>query len=65
MVDAERRVLWKAWLSVALIVCAVLIVRALPEPYRGIIDAGVAVALSIGLGALIIGYLAAVRTKRG
>lgn len=65
MVHAERRVLAKAWLSVALIVCAVLVVKALPEPYRGIIDAGVAVALGIGLGSLILGYVAAVRGKRG
>jgi hypothetical protein len=65
LVHAERRVLWRAWISVALIVCAVLIVKALPEPYRGIIDAGVAVALAIGLGSLIQGYVAAVRSKRG
>lgn len=65
LVHAERRVLLKAWLSVALIVCAVVIVKALPEPYRGIIDAGVAVALGIGLGSLILGYVAAVRSKRG
>lgn len=62
---ASRRELVKAWVSVALIVCAVVIVKALPEPYRGIIDAGVAVALGIGLGSLIVGFVAAVRSKRG
>lgn len=65
MVHAPRREVVKAWVSVALIVCAVVIVKALPEPYRGIIDAGVAVALGIGLGSLIVGYVAAVRSKRG
>lgn len=44
-----------AWLSVALITLAVLLVRQLPEPWRGVIDAGVAVALSIGLGSLTLG----------
>jgi hypothetical protein len=43
----------------------VFIVRALPEPYRGIVDAGVAVALAIGLVSLILGYIAVVRSKRG
>lgn len=65
LVQADKRALLRAWTGVALIVCAVFIVRALPEPYRGIIDAGVAVALAIGLGSLIFGYLAAVRSKRG
>ncbi|HET8938379.1 MAG TPA: hypothetical protein VFN67_33275 [Polyangiales bacterium] len=65
LVHAERRERVKAWISVALIVCAVVIVKALPEPYRGIIDAGVAVALAIGLGSLISGFVAAVRSTRG
>lgn len=65
LVQAETRTLWRAWLGVALIVCAVLTVRAVPEPYRGIIDAGVAVALGIGLVSLVFGYLAAIRKKRG
>jgi hypothetical protein len=65
LVHAERRALVKAWISVALIVCAVVIVKALPEPYRGIIDAGVAVALAIGLGSLVSGFVAAVRSTRG
>jgi hypothetical protein len=65
MVQAETRALLRAWLGAALIVCAVFIVRALPEPYRGTVDAGVAVALAIGLVSLILGYIAVVRSKRG
>jgi hypothetical protein len=65
LVQAERRTLLRAWLGVALIVSAIFIVRAMPEPYRGIVDAGVAVALCIGLGSMIAGYVAAVRSKRG
>jgi hypothetical protein len=65
LVQAETRTVLRAWLGVVLIVCAVFIVRALPEPYRGIIDAGVAVALGVGLISLLSGYLAAIRKKRG
>jgi hypothetical protein len=65
LVQADKRALLRGWVGVALIVCAVFIVRALPEPYRGIVDAGVAVALAIGLGSLVFGYVAVVRSKRG
>jgi hypothetical protein len=64
LVQAEPRVLRRGWLSVFLICCAVVIVREVPEPYRGIVDAGVAVALGIGLFSLICGYIAAVRSKQ-
>jgi hypothetical protein len=48
----------RAWLGVALIVAAVLAVRALPAPWRGIVDGGVAVALVWGLGALLSRFVA-------
>jgi hypothetical protein len=51
--DAPRAVA-RAWAGVALIVLAVVAVRELPEPWRGVIDAGVASALSWGLGALLL-----------
>ena len=38
----------------AMIICFVLIVRSLPQPWRGILDAGVVAGL--GLGVLSIGY---------
>lgn len=43
----------RAWLSSTLIVGAVLLVRALPDPWRGIIDVAVAAALAWGLLAII------------
>lgn len=61
LVRAEPAELRRAWVSVALIASAVLIVRRLPEPYRGMIDAGVAVALCIGLGSLLIRFASVVR----
>jgi len=42
----------------------VMAVRQLPDPYRGIVDAGVSVALTIGWLSLMRGYLAAVRGDR-
>lgn len=63
LVQAQPAALRRAWLSVTLIAGAVMVVRQLPEPYRGIIDAGVAVALSIGLASLSRGFFIAVRGK--
>ena len=65
LVQAGKRSQQRAWVGASLIVGAIFLVRALPEPYRGIIDAGVAVALTIGLGSLILRYVATVRSKQG
>ena len=48
---------------VPLIVLAVFVVRALPEPWRGIVDAAVAAALLVGLWAIVRGAL--VRPRAG
>lgn len=53
LIGAPRGTLARAWLGVVLIVAAVFIVRALPEPWRGIIDIGVAAALTWGLLVLL------------
>ena len=49
LIGAPRRTVARAWGGIVLIVAAVLIVRALPEPWRGIVDLAVALALTIGL----------------
>jgi hypothetical protein len=48
LIGAPGRVLARAWIGVALIVMAVLIVREFPEPWRGIVDLSVAAALTWG-----------------
>lgn len=53
LIGADRRTLAKAWIGVALIAAAATIVHALPPPWRQLIDAGVAFALSIGLLSLM------------
>ena len=55
LIGAERRVLVKAWAGTAAIVAAVIIVRQFSEPWRGIVDFGVAMALTWGLIALLAG----------
>ena len=48
MVHANRRRLIGSWLLLAGIVLIVVIVRQLPQPWRGVVDSGVLVGLSIG-----------------
>lgn len=55
LVGAPRGTLWRAWAGVAAIGAAVLIVRSLPEPWRGITDFAVACALAWGLMAILAG----------
>jgi hypothetical protein len=54
LVGAPRRTLLRAWAGVAAIVCAVLLLRVTPEPWRGIVDLAVALALAWGLGAILL-----------
>jgi hypothetical protein len=61
LIGAPRRARVHAGLGVAAIIACVVAVRQLPAPWRGIVDAAVAVALGWGLGALIV---AACRTWR-
>lgn len=53
LVGEPRRTLARAWLGVALIVLAVLVVRGFAEPWRGIVDFAVAGALLRGLIAIV------------
>jgi hypothetical protein len=47
-----------AWGVTCLVIVAITLVRALAQPWRGIIDAGVVVGLGWGLFALLIGVAA-------
>jgi hypothetical protein len=53
LIGARPAVLLPSWLGTAAIVGAVLVVRALPDPWRGIIDFAVAAALAWGLVAIL------------
>jgi len=51
-----------SWLAVGLIFCAVYAVRQLDQPWRGIVDMGVVVALAWGIIAMVYFHLRALRT---
>jgi hypothetical protein len=61
---ARTRTLITAWVVSAMIVTLVVIVRGLPQPWRGIIDAGVVVGLSYGVVALLFQLITALRGTR-
>jgi hypothetical protein len=62
LIGAPQPALQRAWVAVLLIALAVFAVRALPHPWRGIIDGSVAVALSWGLVAMGRQFVVAFRT---
>lgn len=51
--SAPRRRLLTSWLLVAGITCLVVLMKFLPQPWRGLVDGGVVVGLSWGLVAII------------
>ena len=61
LLGSDRAALARAWLAVAAIAGAVAIVRALPDPWRAIIDLAVASALAWGLVALLVKFAEATR----
>jgi len=53
LIGLGRRELLQGWLGTVAIIAAVLVIRSLPEPWRGIVDFAVAVALAWGLVAVV------------
>jgi hypothetical protein len=51
---ANRRGLTVAWIMLAVIALLIALLRITPQPWRGIIDGGVVVALAWGMLALIV-----------
>lgn len=47
--SAEKRGIIRAWLLTAMIVLLVIVFHQLPQPWRGVLDAGIVVGLSWGL----------------
>jgi hypothetical protein len=56
---ASRRTLISSWVLLVGIVLLVLAVRSLPQPWRGIVDAGVVVGLGLGLASLLWHFVTA------
>jgi hypothetical protein len=61
---AGKRTAKVVWMGTALIVVAIVLIRQVPQPWRGIIDAGVVVGLSWGVAATCIISLQALFSGR-
>lgn len=61
LVHATRRRVIASWSLVVMIVGFILLVRALPQPWRGAVDAGVIVGLGWGVVTLVLGFVQALR----
>lgn len=60
---APRRVLITSWVLLFAIIGVVIFVRQLPQPWRGIIDAGVVVGLGAGLLSMLLLFARAIANK--
>tara|TARA_Y100001968_G_scaffold276646_1_gene271057 strand:+ start:2171 stop:2614 length:444 start_codon:yes stop_codon:yes gene_type:complete len=58
---ASRKTLIVRWALVIGIITLVVLIRQLPQPWRGIIDAGVAVGLAMGLCSVIYFFIRGLR----
>lgn len=52
-IHATRRRKLLSFGLTSMIICFVLIVRMLPQPWRGIVDAGVVTGLALGIGSIL------------
>ena len=59
LVHARPRRLVISWMVVLLITAAVVFIRVLPYPWRGIIDGGVVAGLAYGLASLAVAFVRA------
>ncbi|GAB5498460.1 MAG: hypothetical protein PsegKO_07710 [Pseudohongiellaceae bacterium] len=58
---ATRSRMIVAWALTGMIIVLVLIIRALPQPWRGIVDTGVVVGLTMGIGSILYFFWQALR----
>jgi hypothetical protein len=61
LLHATRKRLLISWTVTALIVAAVISLRHVDQPWRGIVDGGVVVGLAMGLASLVVHFLRSLR----
>ena len=61
---ATRRNRLVAWGTVIMVMAFILLLRQVPQPWRGMVDAGVVVALAWGAGAIIVFHVRALFTGK-
>jgi len=62
---ASRRGRIVSWTLVIVIVCLVILIRHAPQPWRGIVDAGVVAGLLWGAGSVVLHWVRAWRRDPG
>jgi hypothetical protein len=61
---ATRKVLIISWSIIFMVIGLVILVRSLPEPWRGIVDAGVVIGLGLGLLSIAIFFVQGLAGKK-
>lgn len=64
LIHATRRARIVAWATLLMIVGFVLTLRLVPQPWRGIVDGGVVIALIWGIAAIVVLFARSVFTGR-
>lgn len=64
LLEAPRRTRVVAWLTVAMIMFFIVVLRQVSQPWRGIVDLGVTVALLWGTAAIVFFYVRALRSGK-
>jgi hypothetical protein len=57
--SASRRAMSLAWATVIMVMCFIVALRSVPQPWRGIVDGGVVVALAWGVAAMLYYFVRA------
>jgi hypothetical protein len=61
---ATRRARTIAWATTCMVICLIALLRHVPQPWRGIVDGGVVIALGWGAVAIVVFFLRAVLLGR-
>lgn len=59
LIHSNRRGKALAWGTTVMVLCFILLLRYVPQPWRGVIDGGVVAALAWGGGAILVFYVRA------
>lgn len=57
LMHATRRGLIRSWVLLVSMICLVVLVKLMPQPWRGIVDAGVVVGLAWGAVSIVVLFL--------
>ncbi len=61
--SAPRKRMCLSWFIIAMVVCLIIIIRQLSQPWRGIVDVGVVIGLTWGASSVLYYFIQALRGK--